>query len=133
MSIERNTYSKEEKLKSKKAIEQLFKSGKTIKAYPLKAIYISKDVVDNCYLNVGVSVPKRNIKLAVNRNLIKRRVREAYRLNNKDLKQALNANNKGLDVMLVCHSSQILSYQEIEDKIKVILNRLTELSEVVSS
>ncbi len=133
MSIERNTYSKEEKLKSKKAIEQLFKSGKTIKAYPLKAIYLTKDVVDNRYLNVGVSVPKRNIKLAVNRNLIKRRMREAYRLNNKDLKQALNTNNKGLDVMLVCHSSQILSYQEIEDKIKVILNRLTELSEVVSS
>lgn len=133
MSIERNTYAKEDKLKSKKAIEQLFKSGKTIKAYPLRAIFISKDVVDNNYLNVGVSVPKRSIKLAVNRNLIKRRMREAYRLNNNDLKQALITKNKGLDVILICHSSQILSYQEIEDKIKVILNRLTELSEVVSS
>lgn len=133
MSIERNIYTKEDKLKSKKAIEQLFKCGKTIKVYPLKAIYISKDVVDSRYLNVGVSVPKRNMKLAVNRNLIKRRMREAYRLNNRGLKQTLSINNKAIDVMLVCHSSQILSYQEIEDKIKVILNRLTELSEVVSS
>lgn len=133
MNIESNTYTKQEKLKSKKAIEQLFKSGKTIKAYPLKAIYIPKDVIDNINLNVGVSVSKRNVKLAVNRNLIKRRMREAYRLNNKVLKQVLNENNKGFDIMFVCHSSQILSYQEIEDKIKVILNRLTELSEVVSS
>lgn len=125
----KNTFGKNEKLKSKKAIELLFKKGKAIKAHPIKAIYLPKSETTNSTLNVSISVPKRSIKLAVNRNLIKRRVREAYRLNNQALKLTTKNQKKGLDIMFIYHSSQILSYNEIETKIKVILNRLTELSE----
>ena len=75
---------------------------------------------------------KKKIKLAVNRNLIKRRVREAYRLNNKALKNMLSNSGKELNMMLIYGSEQILSYSEIEGKIKVILYRLTESCEVDS-
>lgn len=127
MNISKNTYGKNEKLKSKKTIEELFRKGKIINAYPIKAVYISQFEIFDKPLSVGVSVPKRNIKLAVNRNLIKRRMREAYRLNNQALK-LMCKDGFGLNIMFIYHSSQILSYQEIEAKIKVILNRLTQES-----
>lgn len=130
MNVNKNTFGKQDKLKSKKAIDLLFKKGKSINAYPLKAIYLPKNNEKEGDLNIGVSVAKRNIKLAVNRNLIKRRMREAYRLNNRSLKESC-AGKKGYNIMFIYHSSQILTYQEIETKIKVILNRLTELSELV--
>lgn len=131
MDSKQHTFGKHEKLKSKKTIDLLFNKGKVINAYPIKAIYHNKEVVGAVFINVGVSVPKRNIKLAVNRNLIKRRMREAYRLNNEALKLQLKKQGVGYDVMFIYHSSQILSYQEIESKIKVILTRLTELGAVV--
>ena len=122
-----NKYSKKEKLKSKKAIDLLFSKGKTINAFPIRLIYIPKTELEEDFSNMGVTVSKKNIKLAVNRNLIKRRIREAYRINNNELK---NTNSK-LNIMFIYTSKQILPYKEIEAKIKVLLTRLIELSEVV--
>ena len=124
-------FSKNEKLKSKVAIELLFSKGKTINAFPLRVIYLKKIDCTGIIINAGVSVPKKNIKLAVNRNLLKRRIREAYRLNNNELKKQLKKNEIEFNLMFIYTSKQILPYKEIEDKIKVILTRLNELSEVV--
>jgi ribonuclease P protein component len=124
-------YSKKEKLKSKKAIEILFSKGKSISAFPLRVIYISKPEKEGVPINMGATVSKKNIKLAVKRNLIKRRIREAYRLNNRELKIQLEKSEIELNLMLIYTSKQILPYKEIEAKIKVILTRLIELSEVV--
>ena len=68
---------KNEKLKSQKAIEQLFAEGKSVSAYPLRMVYLD----NQSQLKVGVSVSKRNFKLAVHRNRVKRLLREGYRLN----------------------------------------------------
>lgn len=127
-----NKYAKNEKLKSKKSIDLLFSKGKFINAFPIRVIYISKSEQEGIPVNMGVTVSKKNIKLAVNRNLIKRRVREAYRLNNNELKTYLLNANSELNIMFIYTSKQILPYKEIEDKIKVLLTRLIELSEVVS-
>lgn len=75
------TLGKEEKLKSRKLIEQLFLEGKRVKSYPFQLIYLEKEHAAEFPIQVGFSVPKRNIKLAVNRNRIKRVMREIYRLN----------------------------------------------------
>ncbi|WP_339622567.1 ribonuclease P protein component [uncultured Winogradskyella sp.] len=75
------TYSKKDKLKSKKCIEQLFTEGKAVTAYPLKLIYLKINFEDGSILKTGVSVSKRLHKTAVSRNQIKRLLREAYRLN----------------------------------------------------
>ena len=125
-------YSKNEKLKSKKVIDLLFNKGKSINAFPLRLVYLPKIDSDDTPVKMGVAVSKKNIKLAVNRNSIKRRIREAYRLNNNDLKSHLKSNNIKVNIMLIYTSKQILPYKEIEDKIKVLLTRLIELSEVVS-
>lgn len=118
-----NKYSANEKLKSKKDIDLLFKKGKSINSFPIRAIYLQKNEETNTSIKAGVTVSKKNIKLAVNRNLIKRRMREAYRLNNQHLKNK----QLGLDIMFIYSAKEILPYNLIERKIKVLLTRLTEL------
>ena len=78
------TYSKKEKLKSKKVIEQLFSVGKSVSAYPLRMVYLEYPFDDDIQFKVGVSVSKRNFKNAVDRNKIKRLLRESYRLHKDD-------------------------------------------------
>ena len=124
-----NKFPKIEKLKRTKDIDGLFNGGKSIHETPIRAIYKKKEDSSKVSLSVGVSVPKKLIKLAVDRNLLKRRMREAYRLNNQQLKQTLLTSETQLNVMFVYGSKQILSYIEIEDKIKVILNRFNSMFE----
>ena len=75
------TLGKEEKLKSKKLITQLFAEGKHVKFFPLRLIYLPLNHGGEFPIKAGFSVPKRNVKLAVNRNRIKRLMREVYRKN----------------------------------------------------
>ncbi|MDO6759693.1 ribonuclease P protein component [Tamlana sp. 2_MG-2023] len=75
------TFNKKEKLKSKKLIEQLFAEGKSVIAYPLRLVYLPTTFETNIPAQTGVSVSKRYFKLAVDRNRIKRLMRESYRLN----------------------------------------------------
>ena len=128
--ITKNNYTKKEKLKSKKDIEHLFKKGKSINAFPIRVIYVPKNELKGVAINAGVTVSKKNIRLAVNRNLIKRRIREAYRLNNSELKSHLNENDFEIDLMFIYSSKEVLPFARIEDKIKVLLTRLIETREV---
>ena len=75
------TFNKTEKLKSQKLIEKLFLEGKSVVAYPLRLVFIETTFDDNVKVKAGVSVSKRHFKNAVDRNRIKRLMREAYRLN----------------------------------------------------
>ena len=78
------TYNKKEKLKSKKLIDLLFAEGKSVSAFPLRLVYIATTFEEDVVAKTGVSVSKRNFKTAVDRNRIKRLLREAYRLNKAD-------------------------------------------------
>ncbi len=75
------SYSKKEKLKSKKLIDQLFTQGQSVSAFPLRLVYLQSHFEDCIIAKTGVSVSKRNFKTAVDRNRIKRLLRESYRLN----------------------------------------------------
>lgn len=74
------SYSKKDKLKSKTDIDLLFSKGLSLKKYPIRIIYYLEDS-DQKTKKIGVSVSKRYFKKAVDRNRIKRLLREAYRLN----------------------------------------------------
>jgi ribonuclease P protein component len=74
-------YSKIEKLKSKILIEKLFLEGKSISCFPLRLIFLKTTFNEPIIAKCGVSVGKRNFKNAVDRNKVKRLIREAYRLN----------------------------------------------------
>jgi len=70
-----------QRLKSKKIIEELFKNGSSVYLYPFRLIYPSKQAITSAYPQVLISVPKRNFKKAVDRNRLRRQIKEAWRLN----------------------------------------------------
>ena len=76
----RNTLGKQERLKSKKLIEKLYAEGDSVKTFPLRMMYVQTAHTSDFPCQVGVSVAKRNYKLAVDRNRLKRLMRETYRL-----------------------------------------------------
>lgn len=75
------SFSSIEKLKSKKHIDALFDNGKSINAFPIKLVYRKYDFEDDTPFKIGVSASKRHFKNAVDRNHVKRLLREGYRLN----------------------------------------------------
>ncbi len=77
-------------------------------------------------LQFGVTVPKRWFKRANMRNRLKRRMREAYRLQKNDLAQALMAHNKCLAIMCIYTAKQELLYADIAPKMKYLLDKLSK-------
>ena len=75
------SYSKKEKLKSKKTIELLFKEGDSVSEFPLRLVFLETSFDDGSQIKTAVSVSKKHFKTAVDRNNVKRLMREAYRLN----------------------------------------------------
>lgn len=114
-----NTYPKEEKLKSKTRITQLFVEGKTLTVFPIKLIYISTDN-QKSLIQAGVTVPKKNFKSAVKRNHIKRLLRESYRLN----KGIIFNNTEGKFAFLFLYlGKETLPFEVVELKMKQLLNK----------
>jgi ribonuclease P protein component len=123
--MKKYTLKKQERLYKRKEIEELFRQNKVIKAYPFILFHHQlKDEDQTGPLKFGVSVPKRKIKKAVDRNLLKRRIREAYRLQCPDLKNYFRGQEKTVHLMFVYTHHEILSYGQIEDKIILLLRRL---------
>lgn len=115
------TFKKHERLSSKKLIDLLFSEGHSSKAFPISIKYLNTAKVADT--QVLISVPKKKFKRAVDRNLLKRRVREAYRQNKKILQGAPGAPYL-LGIIYI--SDEILSFREIENKLILVLNRLTQ-------
>ncbi|MCB2207776.1 MAG: ribonuclease P protein component [Bacteroidetes bacterium] len=127
--VPNNKLTKEERLHSKKLIDKLFKEGKSLFSYPFKVIYISVNEESVYPSKLLISVSKRHFKKAVDRNYLKRLVREAYRNNKEPLVSYLKTYNKSLFFGLIYVSETILSYREIERKLILILQRLIEQDE----
>jgi ribonuclease P protein component len=120
----RLTFKKSERLKSRKIIQALFLSNQQIKLYPFKLVWISEPNNSELVLKMGVSAPKRRFKLAVTRNLIKRKMRECIRLNKPLLTDNITNKKMNLSFMLVYIGKEVVPFSEFETKIKKILVRL---------
>jgi len=108
-------YPKKIRLRSKKLIGKLFEEGNALSKYPLRMVWIEVDELpEDVLVQVAVSVSKKRFKRAVKRNLLKRRMREAIRLNLTDLSEYLDKNNKKLALMLIYVANDIKSYHNIE-------------------
>lgn len=107
------TYPKEDKLKSRKTIDNLFKNGQSVSVYPLRLVFTKSFSATEPELQIGVSVSKKYFKKAVDRNYFKRVLRETYRQNKAIiLRNAIGPHA----VMLLYQSKDRLSYDEINQK-----------------
>ena len=111
-----------ERLKSRKLIRQLFDEGKSFSHFPLRINYIISDDQTSPLL-AGFSVSKRHFKKAVDRNKIKRLMREAYRLQKNSLKELLVKNNKSIAVFFIYTGKDIPNYKDVFEKIGSALGR----------
>lgn len=117
------TYQKREKLKSQKLIEKLFLEGKSISAFPLRMIYLQTTFEDGSKLKTGVSVSKRNFKKAVDRNRIKRLLREAYRLNKPEY---FNNITTSYALMILYIGKETTDFDAINSKLKLLFSTFIE-------
>ncbi|MBK8055067.1 MAG: ribonuclease P protein component [Saprospiraceae bacterium] len=111
------------RLKGKILIDRIFTEGKSFFVYPVKMIYFVEEVdgADSAY-HCGVSVSKRNLKRAVDRNLIKRRMREALRIQINDA--GVLSERKIIYMMLVYVGKEIISYDVIYQSVKRNLKKI---------
>jgi ribonuclease P protein component len=123
------TFRKDERLCSKKIIHRLFLEGNDFSEFPFKVIWMFVSLSTENATQILISIPMKNFKKAVDRNYLKRMIREAYRLNKATLQGSLSANQRQLAFSLIYIGKNILTYKEIENKIILILQRLQQLNE----
>ena len=116
------TFKKEERLFSKKVIDKLFADGKSIFVFPLKIVYLETSLSSGSKVQAAFTVPKRNFKKAVQRNLIRRRIREAYRLNKTTFYRELG--EKQVALFFIYTGKTTADYLVIDTAIKKGLRKL---------
>ena len=120
----RHTFGKEEKLKKKNLITELFASGKSTSVFPLKMVFLENDHESPFKVQAGVSVSKRNFKSAVDRNRIKRLMRESYRKNKNLIYK--DENTKKHILMFIYQGKNELSYEELEKRMNELIHKFLQ-------
>jgi len=123
------TLGKNERLKSRKSIEQLFSEGKKIITAPYKILYQLTRSAGSPSLLFGTGVSVKNFKKAVDRNRIKRLTREAYRLQKLTLQEKIKTNGARLNVFFIYTGKEVPAYNELYKKMGVVLKKLEKLIE----
>ncbi len=113
-------FPKEQRLKSKKIIEQLFKKGQSTSDFPLKLLYLKTALPENVPIQVAVVAPKKHFKSAVKRNRIKRLIREAYRLNKAPIFNNMEAQYA---LVILYLGKEMPSFSKIEVGVKTLLTK----------
>ena len=117
-------FPKKQKLCGEKVIERLFANGKSISEKPFRAIWNFEKNNDQVCVKSLIVVSKKRLKLAVERNVVKRRIKEAYRLQKKQLEYFLESTNQQLNLAIIYQQEEILDYKTLEEKINLLLTRL---------
>lgn len=118
----RYTFNRGERLKSRTLLSRLFTEGKSIKHYPLRLIWLPIDQAPKEYpVQFALSVPKRSFRRATQRNPIRRRIREAYRLNKHILYEQLNKSETQYAFMVIYIAREPLTYATINKAMQKLL------------
>jgi len=115
------TLGRNERIKSRKKLEELFQRGQQLQVGSYRIYWLSSPETG---LQVGVSAGKRHFKRAVDRNRIKRLIREAWRLQKNHLRTWLQNNEKGLVVFIIYTGKEIPLYEKVYPKIGKVIEKL---------
>ena len=115
--------SKAERISGVKDVAALLAGGKWMRSELLKVCFMRNGLE---YSRIVVAVPKRLFKRAVKRNLLKRRIREAYRLQKELLGATPGAAATGFDILLQYNSPEVAEFSAIRDDVAVVLRRIAE-------
>ncbi len=138
----KHEFKRNERLKSVKVIGQLFKKNKpsapsaekageptSFAVYPIRIVWrdMTEESRDTTFsVQMALTVPKKTFKTAVARNVLRRRIREAYRLHKHKLYDGLPNNGKQYAIMLMYTGKEAMSYQVIEQSIQKIIKRFVQ-------
>lgn len=128
-----NKLKKDEKLCSRTAVERLFGEGKSLMAFPLRAAYRLRPPGEHP-VQFLISIPKKRIRKAVGRVTLRRRVREAYRLNRRELLQApLDQAGWGVDIAFVYLDNNLAPYSVINERMVSLLQRIAQAAREIET
>ncbi|MEM9144191.1 MAG: ribonuclease P protein component [Bacteroidota bacterium] len=113
-------FPKDERLKRKKLFEALFREGSSITVYPIKLIYLRTPLSTEKKNQAAMAVPKKNFRKAVQRNRVKRMLREAYRLNKS---QVFNNSYGKFAFLFLYIGKEMVPYGDIERNMQAVLRK----------
>ena len=124
------TLGKEERLKSRKQIENLFDKGRSFVIAPFRIYYIVNSEVPiqkgESGVKFGVGVSAKNFKKAVDRNRIKRLTREAWRLQKNDIKEKVGETQRQLNVFFIYTGRELPDFTTVKNKVAIALKKLSD-------
>ena len=123
-TIKTHTLARNERLRGKVRVDNLFTQGKAFIVYPFRIILMEDEINKGVPVQVLVSVPKKRIKRAVVRNKLKRRMKEAYRIHKAELSDYLLSQKKTWLIGITYVSNDVLPYALIEQKMIEALQKI---------
>ena len=126
IEMKKYTFTKEERLCSKRLIDDLFHNGSSFVVYPFRVVFLVKPDNPNQEFPVQVitSVPKKRFKRAVDRNYLKRLMRESYRLEKHQLYSILKDHSLNLLLAIQYVSNEKLSLETLQSKLQQLIGKL---------
>jgi ribonuclease P protein component len=121
------TLGKNERLKRRKVIEQLFRDGKAVTLFPLRVQYLVVSHLTDP-LQAGFSVSSRHFKKAVHRNRIKRLMREAYRLQKKSLQETMQEKPQQMALFFIYTGKELPDSEMVNERIALLLKKLLRIA-----
>jgi ribonuclease P protein component len=123
----KQSLNKKDRLKSYSKIRELFDHGVKLRHHPINLFYLIEEdkFEDGVSMKMGVAVGTKHFKKAVQRNLLKRRIREAYRLQRMELQTYLSAQPFKLSLFFVYADHAVLDYVTISHAVKLLLDKCT--------
>lgn len=119
-----NTFSKDQRLKSRKKLQQLFASKRAVFAPNVKLLYLVEEGKGPVKCGVGLS--GRYFKKAVDRNRIKRLLRESYRVQKNSLKEYAENHQKEISIFILFTGKELPQYEKVYSAVGAALQKLTQ-------
>jgi ribonuclease P protein component len=133
MSEERQTLHKSERLCRTRIISEIFETGNVFYTSLFKVVWNICSGEFESPAQIAISIPKKNVRLAVLRNLIRRRIRESYRKNKKVLYDVLNKENLHVAFMVIFRKNDVADFQSTEqsvtEMIKILCQSITQMKD----